>query len=199
MFSTVQARRLSLLLIASAVVGALPETLAPSGSHDAIGAVKFAGRNNPWLAWVVSAQALGTALASFAVGIGRRFEQPSGLMGLTLASGVMLLGGALAFDLNPGILGLANLLFGMTFAFTITARTAFTRTIAPSALGASVASAITLVMAGEALGSIALAAVAERLGAPAAYGTAAALLLVTAVVAASMSERDRGVASPAGM
>lgn len=180
-------RRLGLLLVSSAFVGALPETLAPLGS-----ALPDDPTNDVWLPFVIAAQASGTALGSLAAGLNRQFEQGAGLIGLTLASAAMLGVGAIAFPVHPAALGMANLLFGFAFTYTITARTAFTRTVDPAQLGAAVASAITLVMLAEAVGSVTLAWIAE-VGSPGlAYLVAGALVGASAVAAMVMGAGPSG-------
>lgn len=172
------ARTMVAVLVAGASVGALPETVAPVVAGD-----------SAWLPLVLAGQSIGTGLGAFVVGSRGSFETPRWLFRLTASAAVTLVGAAAAAGWHAAALAVANVLFGAAFAFTVLAQTVFTRTVDRDRLGAATASAITLVMAAEGLGSLVLGGLAAGAGVPAAYLAAGAVLALTGV--AVLRQEDR--------
>lgn len=179
------ARAMVVLMVASASVGALPETVAPAVARD-----------SSWLPLVLAGQSIGTAVGGFAFGARRSLESPRSLARLTGLAAVALVAGAVVVGWNVAALALVNVVFGVVFAYTVLAQTVFTRTVDAGRLGAATSSAITLVMASEGVGSLAVGALAATAGVHAAYLAAAGVLALTAVVALRQGRPGRDRVEP---
>lgn len=169
-----------LVVAALASVSALPETLAPD----------IAGESG-WLPAVLAAQALGSAIAGVVIGHRSDLERTGPLLMGVAGVAVTLALGAVAVLAHPAALAVANLLLGLALGVAVLAQTAFTRNAPKDMLGAAVASAITVVMAAEGLGALALGVVADVTGPEGAYAVAA---ITTGIVGVSLTRVRHAVA-----
>jgi MFS family permease len=184
-------RLLAVLALATGLVGSLPEVLAPA----------VAGPDSAWRAALLAAAPAGQAITMTALGRTQVLQRPRNLL---VHLGV--LAGALAvaaLATTPAQVAGANLLIGAGTAWVIGAQVLFLR-LAPRERMAQITGAMIAGLAvADGIGSLSLAAVADRAGTAGAYALGALAIAVAVAVGTVLRARsevtqdlDRKVAGP---
>jgi len=170
-------RLLGLLALTTGLVGSLPEVLAPA----------VAAGDDPLRPLVLAAAPAGQAVTMALLGRSPSIRRPRNLLvHLAGLAGALLLA---ALARTPAQVAAANLLVGAGTAWVVGAQVLFLQ-LAPGARMAQITGAMVAGLAiADGLGSVGLAAVADRAGTAAAYGVGA--LLVGAAVVVGMQTRSR--------
>ena len=162
-------RLLALLTVTTGLVGSLPEVLAP--------AVAPAG--DPLRPFVLAAAPAGQAITMTLLGRSRSIRRPRNLL-LHLATLAIALSLA-ALARSPAQVALANLLVGAGTAWVVGAQVLFLQ-LAPGPRMAQITGAMVAGLAiADGVGSVGLAAVADRSGTGAAYALGALLVALAAI------------------
>jgi hypothetical protein len=184
-------RLLGLLALTTGLVGSLPEVLAPAVAADA----------DPLRPLVLAAAPAGQAVTMALLGRSSSIRRPRNLLvHLACLAGALLLASLAS---SPAQVAVANALVGAGTAWVIGAQVLFLQ-LAPGARMAQITGAMVAGLAvADGLGSVGLAAVADRAGTGAAYGTAALLVAIAVIVGVVIRSRtpavrDLDVADPSG-
>ncbi|MFP4149750.1 MAG: MFS transporter [Nitriliruptoraceae bacterium] len=177
-------RLLALLALATGLVGSSPEVLAPA----------VAAPRSPWRPVVLAAAPLGQAVTMLLLGRTRLLHRPRNLLvHLGVLAGALALASVAS---SPAGTAAANLLIGGGTAWVLGAQVLFLR-LAPRERMAQVTGAMIAGLAvADGIGSLALAALADRAGPAAAYlvgGVAIALALVLGAWLRARSEVTRAL------
>lgn len=163
-------RLLGALVIVTGAVASLPEVLAPS----------VAGEGDPWRPFVLAAAPAGQAVAMTLLGRLPQIRRPALQIAHCASLGAAL--GLAAMVRSPGAIAAANLLVGAGIAWIVGPQLTFLR-LAPKARMAQITGTMVAMLAvSEGLGSLGLAALADRSGPHAAYRAAAVTILLAASI-----------------
>ncbi len=174
-------RLLGLLALATGLVGSLPEVLAPAVAAD----------DDPLRPLVLAAAPTGQAVTMAVLGRSSLIRRPRNLLvHLGCLAGALLLA---ALASTPAQVAAANLLIGAGTAWVIGAQVLFLQ-LAPAARMAQITGAMVAGLAiADGVGSLGLAAVADRAGTGAAYGVGALLVAVAVGVGVAFRSRTAAV------
>lgn len=170
-------RLLALLTLITGLIGSLPEVLTPA----------VASADDPLRPLVLAAAPMGQAVTMTLLGRTSWIRRPRNLLlQLAALAGALLLAAAAE---TPAQVAAANLLIGAGTAWVVGAQVLFLR-LAPAARMAQITGAMVAGLAlADGLGSVALAAVADRSGPGAAYLVAAVLIGAATVAGTLLRQR----------
>lgn len=164
-------RLLGALVVVTGLVASLPETLAPA----------IAGPDDPWRPLVLAASPAGQVAAMTVLGRLAAVRRPTTQLAHFTFLALALLAASTAS--SPAGFALANVAVGAGTGWIVGPQITFLHR-APAIRMAQITGAMIAGLAlAEGIGSLALAAVADRAGTTVAYGVAGGLLLLAAAVA----------------
>ncbi len=171
-------RLLAVLVLATGLVGSLPEVLAPA----------VAAPDSGWRAGVLAAAPLGQAATMLLLGRTRFVHRPRNLLIHLGVLAAALLIAALA--VTPAQVAAANLLIGVGTAWVLGAQVLFLR-LAPRERMAQVTGAMIAGLAvADGIGSLVLATIADRVGTNAAYGIGGLAIIAALAVGVGLRARS---------
>jgi MFS transporter len=170
-------RLLAPLVWTTALVGAIPETLAAG----------VTGGETSWTPFVLAAAPAGQAVTMAVLGRYRTIERPS--FQLVHMAWFALAFGVAALGRTPAFFVVGNLLVGSGTAWLLGPQTLFVRVAPPERMAQVTGSMIAAIIACEGIGTLAFAALADSTSVSLAYRAAGFLVLATALVGWFAMER----------